>query len=65
MLSSQNRKMTKQQTHPERTNTEGVEAYKYLGVMINNKGNLSAHITETEKKIQAATQSIITETDNK
>ena len=44
---------------------EEVEAYKYLGEMINNKGNLSAHITELEKKIQAATQNIITETGNK
>ena len=43
---------------------EEVEAYKYLGEMINNKGNLSAHITELEKKIQAATQDIITETGN-
>ena len=43
---------------------EEVEAYKYLE-MINNKGNLSAHITELEKKIQAATQNIITETGNK
>ena len=42
-----------------------VEAYNYLGEMINNKGNLSAHITELEKKIQAATQNIITETGNK
>ena len=44
---------------------EEVEAYKYLGEMINNKGNLSAHITELKKKIQAATQNIITETGNK
>ena len=44
---------------------EEVEAYKYLGEMINNKGNLSAHINELEKKIQAATQNIITETGNK
>ena len=44
---------------------EEVEAYKYLGEIINNKGNLSAHITELEKKIQAATQNIITETGNK
>ena len=44
---------------------EEVEAYKYLGEMINNKGNLSTHIKELEKKVQAATQHIITETGNK
>ena len=44
---------------------EEVEAYKYLGEMMNDKGNLSAHITELERKIQAATQSTITETGNK
>ena len=44
---------------------EEVEAYKYIGEMINNKGNLSTHIKELEKKVQAATQNIITETGNK
>ena len=43
---------------------EEVEAYKYLGEMINNKGNFTAHIKELEK-FQAATQNIITETGNK
>ena len=31
---------------------EEVPKYKYLGEMINNKGNLSDHITEIEKKSQ-------------
>ena len=44
---------------------EEVESYKYLGEMINSKGNLAAHIKELEKKVQAATQTIMSETGNK
>ena len=42
-----------------------VNTYKYLGEMINNKGNLEAHIKELDGKILAATQNILTETGNK
>ena len=44
---------------------EEVDSYKYLGEMINSKGNLAAHIKELEKKEQAATQIIMSETGNK
>ena len=44
---------------------EEVPKYKYLGEMINNKGNLSDHITELEKKVKGATATIIAETGNK
>ena len=44
---------------------EEVEAYKYLGEVFNNKGNMEAHIKAIEGKIHAATQNIITETGNK
>ena len=44
---------------------EEVPKYKYLGEMINSKGNLSDHITETEKKVKGATATIIAETGNK
>ena len=37
-----------------------VDSYKYLGEMINSKGNLAAHIKE-----QAATQTIMSELGNK
>ena len=44
---------------------EEVPTYKYLGDMINNKGDLTAHIKEIEGKVIAATQRILTETGNK
>ena len=44
---------------------EEVSAYKYLGEILNNKGNLSDHIAEVERKIKGATASIISETGNK
>ena len=44
---------------------EEVNNYKYLGEMINNKGNIKDHIEMIEGKVQAATQTIITETGNK
>ena len=44
---------------------EEVPTYKYLGEIINNKGNLGDHIAETEKKVKGATASIIAETGNK
>ena len=44
---------------------EEVPKYKYLGEMINNKGNLSEHITEIEKKVKGATTTIIAENRNK
>ena len=39
--------------------------YKYLGEVINNKGNLTDHINEIEKKIRGATSKILAETGNK
>ena len=44
---------------------EEVPAYKYLGEILNNKGNLSDHIAEIKRKIKGATASIISETGNK
>ena len=44
---------------------EEVPAYKYLGNMINNKGNLEAQIETLKGKIHAATQEIMVETGNK
>ena len=44
---------------------EEVPTYKYLGVTINSKGNLSDHIKEVESKIRGATSKIIAETGNK
>ena len=44
---------------------EEVTTYKYLGEIINNKGNLSDHISEVEKKIRGATSKILAETGNK
>ena len=41
-----------------------VQAYKYLGETINNKGTLADHITEIDKKVKGATASIIAETGN-
>ena len=43
---------------------EEVSTYKYLGEVINNKGNLSDHITEIEKKVRGATAAILAETGN-
>ena len=47
------------------TTLEEVPTYKYLWDMINNKGDLTAHIKEIEGKVIAATQRILTETGNK
>ena len=44
---------------------EEVPAYKYLGEMINNKGNLSDHKAEMERKIKGVIANIISETGNK
>ena len=44
---------------------EEVPTYKYLGEIINNKGNLTDHIAEIERKVRGATDSIIAETGNK
>ena len=44
---------------------EEVPAYKYLGEILNNKGNLSDHIAEIEREMKGATASIISETGNK
>ena len=44
---------------------EEVPRYKYLGEIINNKGNLSDHLEEIEKKIKGATATILAETGNK
>ena len=44
---------------------EEVETYQYLGEVFNNKGNMEAHIKAIEGKMHAATQNIITETENK
>ena len=44
---------------------EEVTSYKYLGELINNKGNLENHLTATQSKIRAITAQIIAETSNK
>ena len=44
---------------------EEVPKYKYLGEIINHKGNLSYHITEIEEKFEGATAIIMAETGNK
>ena len=44
---------------------EEVTTYKYLGEIINNKGNLSDHISEVEKKIRGDTSKKLAETGNK
>ena len=44
---------------------EEVPTYKYLGEIINNKGNLTDHIAEIERKVRGATDSVIAETGNK
>ena len=43
---------------------EEVSTYKYLGEVINNKGNLSDPITEIEKKVRGATATILAGTGN-
>ena len=45
--------------------SEEVSKYKYLAEMINNKGNLTDHITEIEKKVKGATATIIAATGSK
>ena len=42
-----------------------VPSYKYLGEIINSKGNLSDHIAEVARKIKGATTRIIAEAGNK
>ena len=44
---------------------EEVPRHKYLGEIINNKGNLSDHLEEIEKKIKGATATMLAETGNK
>ena len=44
---------------------EEVTSYKYLGELINNKGNLEDHLTATQSTIRAITSKIIAETGNK
>ena len=44
---------------------EEVPAYKYLGNMINSKGNMEAQIETLKGKIHTATQEIMVETGNK
>ena len=44
---------------------EEVTSYKYLGELINNKGNLEDHLTATQSKIRAITAQLIAETGNK
>ena len=48
-----------------REELEEVPAYKYLGEILNNTGNLSDHIAVIERKMKGATVSIISVTDNK
>ena len=38
---------------------EEVTTYKYLGEVVNNKGNLADHISEIGKKIRGATSEIL------
>jgi len=44
---------------------EEVPAYKYLGEIINNKGNLKDQLEDIEKKVKGATARIIAEAGNK
>ena len=44
---------------------EEVPSYKYLGEIINNKGNLSDQIAEISKKVKGATTRILAEAGNK
>ena len=44
---------------------EEVPSYKYMGEIINNKGNLSDRIAEVARKIKGATTRIIAEAVNK
>ena len=47
------------------TTLEEVPKYKYLGKICNSKGNLEEHLKETESKITAAMQKILSETGDK
>ena len=44
---------------------EEVTSFKYLGELINNKGNLENHLTAMQSKIRAITAQVIAETGNK
>ena len=44
---------------------EYVQTYKYLGITMNNKGNLENHIKEIKKKTEAAYQTILAIMGNK
>ncbi len=44
---------------------EYVQTYKYLGITMNNKGNLENHIKEIKKKTEAAYQTILAILGNK
>ena len=47
------------QPKTKQKDTGRIQACKYLGETINNKGTLADHITEIEKKVKGATASII------
>ena len=47
------------------TTLEEVPNYKYLGKIYNSKGNLEEHLKETESKLIAALQKILSETGDK
>ena len=47
------------------TTLEEVLKYKYLGKIYNSKGNIEEHLKETENKITAALQKILSETGDK
>ena len=47
------------------TTLEEVPKYKYLGKIYNSKGNLEEHLKETESKVTAAMQKILSETGDK
>ena len=38
---------------------ENTSKYKYLGMIINNKGNLKDHIEQTKGKVEAAIQTVM------
>ena len=44
---------------------EEVPSHKYLGEIMNNKGNLFDHIAEVARKIKGATTRIIAEAGNR
>ena len=47
------------------TTLEEVSKYKYLGKIYNSKGNMEEHLKETESKVTAAMQKMISETGDK